>query len=99
VKVDLGNQTAAGHGADTLRQIEAVDGSSFSDQISGTSRRDVLTGAGGPDVLIGGAGADTLYGQRGRDTGRGGSGKDACFDIEVRQGCERHFNRPQQPSD
>ena len=65
LRVDLSNGTStADNGADqdTLRNIQNVIGSAFSDFLKGDDHANILIGGNGNDTLIGGAGADTFYG-------------------------------------
>ena len=61
---------------DTLKNIEAIIGSIFSDKISGSSNADVLSGNSGNDTLSGGDGNDSLDGGAGNDVIYGGAGDD-----------------------
>jgi Ca2+-binding RTX toxin-like protein len=92
VSVNLTNGTAANGygGTDTLRNIQNVTGSAFSDVLIGDSESnwlfggsggsDVIDGAGGSDVLIGGAGGSTLFYARGNDAIYGdGAGNMAAY--------------------
>jgi Ca2+-binding RTX toxin-like protein len=85
VDVDLTAGTATGPGADTLSEIENVNGTGFVDVIEGTEGRnslrgrsgsDIIRGLAGPDTIIGAKGNDVLFGGNGRDTLKGGVGKD-----------------------
>ena len=67
VEVDLGAETAAGHGDDAVRTVEHVRGTSGDDTLAGNGRRNDLWGRGGDDVLDGRAGADRLSGGPGTD--------------------------------
>jgi Ca2+-binding RTX toxin-like protein len=53
---------------DTLRNLEAIVGSSFDDVLIGNEKDNTLIGSDGNDLLIGNAGADTLDGGDGIDT-------------------------------
>jgi VCBS repeat-containing protein len=53
---------------DQLINIEALEGSAFSDRLSGDRNANALRGAEGDDTLDGGAGDDTLEGGEGQDT-------------------------------
>lgn len=92
VTVDLSRTTAqntGGGGIDTLRSVEAVEGSRFADVISGSTRNNTLRGGAGNDVLDGGAGNDVLDGQQGSDTLTGGTGKDKFyFDAALGSGVD-----------
>lgn len=85
VNVNLGNGTASGDGADTLEEVENVDGSRFGDVIQGTELRnrldgrsgpDEIDGHGGEDFILGRDGDDLLLGQKGNDVLRAGRGRD-----------------------
>ena len=67
MSVDLRFERATGEGRDTVRAIENVTGSGFSDWMSGD---------GGDNVLVGGAGDDRIKGQNGNDRLDGGEGND-----------------------
>jgi len=82
----LQNTRAAGF--DTLRSIENVIGSNFSDvltgnasanQLSGNDGNDYLFGQAGDDRLAGGDGNDRFYGGAGNDVMSGGNGFDTAF--------------------
>jgi serralysin len=71
--------------ADTLKSIENVIGTRFTDHITGNASanrlegglgNDTLKGLSGNDTLIGGAGNDRLSGGKGADVLTGGSGYD-----------------------
>jgi len=62
-----GAQLTGGSGSDTLRNIEGVLGSAFSDRLSGSAGDNLLGGNNGNDTLAGGAGNDTLSGGLGSD--------------------------------
>ena len=71
VKVTLSStrsQTTGGGGTDTLKNIENLTGSAFSDTLTGSSGNNVLVGLAGNDWLDGGAGADQMFGGFGNDT-------------------------------
>lgn len=53
--------------SDTLRFIDNVIGSQFSDDLRGDTRANVLVGLDGNDVINGMSGADKLYGGDGND--------------------------------
>ena len=78
VTIDLAQGTAQGGHAegDTLTEIESIQGSSFSDNLTGSAGRTRLYGEGGDDVLAGGGGRDDLRGGAGADTLEGGEGRD-----------------------
>jgi uncharacterized delta-60 repeat protein len=61
-------QDTKGSGFDTLRNIESLIGSRYSDTLTGNSATNVLRGGDGNDRLIGGLGNDTLDGGLGSDT-------------------------------
>ncbi len=80
----VGNATGAA-GNDTLRGIEVVIGSAFTDNLygdglnnhlSGGASRDFLYGGDGDDVLNGGEGDDQLRADNGNDAVYGGNGND-----------------------
>ena len=72
--------TGAGTGgdaeADTLNDIENIDGSDFGDTIIGDEYRNVLRGFAGDDFINAGGGEDTLVGGSGNDSLTGGAGGD-----------------------
>lgn len=87
VRADLSAETAEGPstGSDTLRSIENLIGSQFSDTLRGSGgdnrldggdSGDLLEGLAGNDMLEGRLGNDTLAGGEGRDVLRGGQGND-----------------------
>ena len=53
-------QETGGAGKDTLRDIENLSGSEYSDELTGNNLSNILTGAGGDDTLFGGENADTF---------------------------------------
>jgi Ca2+-binding RTX toxin-like protein len=62
---------------DSYSSIEAVRGSSFSDNITGRDTvADTISGGAGADTIQGLGGADKLYGEWGSDTLFGGAGAD-----------------------
>jgi Ca2+-binding RTX toxin-like protein len=96
VTVDLritGAQNTGSAGLDTIRGIEAVEGSYGDDVIHGNSAANQLTGSLGQDALWGEGGNDTLYGDGvtrwsepdpehpdyDPDTLHGGDGKDVLY--------------------
>jgi Ca2+-binding RTX toxin-like protein len=70
VTVNLTTNTSSGaDGADTLSNIEGVQGSAFNDTLSGANGVDnALYGLGGNDSLNGRTGDDSMIGGRGNDT-------------------------------
>ncbi len=76
VAVNLTTGLATGEGNDTLRAVENVTGSIYSDTITGDAGNNVLSGGAGNDSLSGGDGADTLDGGTGNDSMVGGIGDD-----------------------
>jgi len=69
-------QTTGGSGLDTLKGIENLAGSRFSDSLTGNKNANILLGGDGDDALFGGAGDDVLVGGLGTDTLVGGTGAD-----------------------
>ena len=55
-------------GTDTLKNLENITGSNYSDVLIGNALRNTLTGLGGDDFLIGSGGDDILDGGDGIDT-------------------------------
>ena len=98
VVVDLTLQPAqavgGGQGSDTLRSIEGLEGSAFSDTLKGNASDNLLIGGAGNDILQGGTGSDTAgYGSAtagvrvnlslsGAQSVGGGQGADRLLDIE-----------------
>jgi len=76
--VDLGLGVGFGRGADSLHDIEDIDGSQMADLLIGDEGPNVLRGFIGDDVLNGAGGDDTLIGGRGADVVDGGDGYDTC---------------------
>jgi Ca2+-binding RTX toxin-like protein len=76
--VNLLTQTASDGqgGADVVRNVETVFGTSFADELTGDDNNNSLFGSGGIDVLHGNGGADSLDGSDGNDTLVGGDGND-----------------------
>jgi Ca2+-binding RTX toxin-like protein len=70
VDLRLTGAQATGHGMDTLREIE---------NLQGGNGRDRLFGNGVANLLSGGANDDTLSGYGGRDVLRGGTGDDVLY--------------------
>jgi Ca2+-binding RTX toxin-like protein len=60
----------------SLRFVENIIGSYYSDSLTGNSGKNVIDGAAGNDILYGGAGDDTLIGGSGDGTLIGGVGTD-----------------------
>lgn len=68
---------SGGHAAgDSIRQVEHLIGSAFSDRLVGTTGANSLVGMDGDDTLSGGDGADTIQGGAGGDLLLGGNGID-----------------------
>ncbi|MCC6918554.1 MAG: hypothetical protein IT548_05085 [Alphaproteobacteria bacterium] len=78
VRADLSAESAEGPstGFDTLRSIENLIGSRFSDTLRGSGGDNGLDGGDSGDLLEGLAGNDTLEGRLGNDTLAGGEGRD-----------------------
>jgi Ca2+-binding RTX toxin-like protein len=91
VSVTLKDSGIAGVGSggdaqgDTIFNVENVEGSDFSDNLTGNTGNnkligglgdDAIFGKGGNDKIIGGQGADRLYGDAGNDILQGGDGSD-----------------------
>ncbi|MBQ0943041.1 hypothetical protein KAK07_06815 [Ideonella sp. 4Y16] len=76
-------QLTGGSGTDTLRNIEAVLGSGFSDRLSGTSGDNLLSGGAGHDTLAGGLGNDSLSGGLGSDTFRFDTAPSATLNADT----------------
>jgi len=89
VTVDLaqtgGQDVGGGAGADTLRNLGGVLGSSFADTLTGGANpREALFGGPGNDVLRAGSAGGELHGDLGDDTLIGGPGSDwALFGDNV----------------
>ena len=62
------SQATHGSARDTLRNIENLTGSDYSDRLTGSAGANVLNGGKGNDVLDGGLGNDRLIGGLGNDT-------------------------------
>ena len=76
-KDTMGYLTASGlGGADKIKGVENILGSSYADNLTGDSTANILSGGSGIDTLNGGAGDDTLNGGLGNDALTGGDGKD-----------------------
>ena len=61
-------QNTGGAGTDTVRGIENVIGTAFSDVLTGNEFGNIFTAGNGNDTLVGGLGNDTLDGGAGIDT-------------------------------
>lgn len=83
VSVNLALGTATGEGADTLRNIENIDGSDSNDLIIGSVEANTLQGFADADTLVGGAGDDVLSGREGADRYEfsAGDGMDIINDL------------------
>ncbi|MER7557769.1 calcium-binding protein [Nocardioides sp. NPDC126508] len=87
VKVSLARTTAqstGGAGAETLRGVEGLIGTSRADALTGNAAANRLEGGPGDDRLYGAAGPDRIYGGTGRDYGDGGLGRDWSTSVERR---------------
>jgi Ca2+-binding RTX toxin-like protein len=93
VTIDLGITDAqdTGVGHDSIRNVEGIIGSKYSDTLIGNSVANVLMGGNGDDALYGGGGNDLLYGGEGDDklyaeagggTLAGGDGRDTYYFID-----------------
>lgn len=71
-----GAQDTGGSGLDSLRSLENLIGSNYSDNMTGDANNNVLRGGAGNDVLNGGGGDDVLDGGSGTDCLNGGAGAD-----------------------
>lgn len=76
VSLNSGSGTAGDALGDTLRSIENLEGSRFSDTLTGNTSANRIDGGGGSDFIAGLASNDTLIGQGGNDTATGGTGND-----------------------
>jgi Ca2+-binding RTX toxin-like protein len=83
VNIDLGSGVATGHGTDSLRSIEGVEGSNFDDSIVGDAHPNSLFGEDGDDRIHGRGGrsgfrlfGDFIDGGPGNDAISGGKGFD-----------------------
>lgn len=76
LRVDLATGTGTGHGRDTLEEVEAVEGTVFSDHLAGGPGDDRIAGGAGADVIAGNGGSDRLEGEAGVDHLLGGPGAD-----------------------
>lgn len=74
--VNLATGKLEGVGSTTIRNFEAVIGSSKGDQITGSANADMLDGGKGDDTILGGDGNDTISGGDGKDELNGGAGND-----------------------
>ena len=74
VTVDLAAGTASANGADVIKNIQQVVGSSFNDTMTAGSAAATFIAGSGYDTLIGGAGGDTLVAGAGGDAMTGGGG-------------------------
>jgi len=73
VVVDLVSGGTGGEAAgDTYKDIEAVNGSAFTDKISGSDAAETLAGLGGDDTIVGRGGDDVIRGGDGNDNIWGG---------------------------
>ncbi len=68
VTVDLNGHSASGFGADTIKGVEGVIGSSFNDVFTGDKLGNVFDGGNGNDVFRGRGGSDKFTGGAGKDT-------------------------------
>ena len=85
-RIDLGTSIIRGNsqplhnlGSHTIRHIENVAGSRFSDAIFGDAGDNVIWGLAGDDHLHGGAGNDHLHGGAGNDHLYGDAGDDVLY--------------------
>jgi serralysin len=76
VNLSLTTAQNTGHGTDTIRNVENVEGGSGNDWLTGSIGANKLVGGAGADNLLGGVGADTIIGDAGRDTMFGGTDSD-----------------------
>lgn len=65
-----------------LVDIENLEGSSFSDELTGDAGSNILIGRAGSDILKGQAGSDYLHGGAGNDTVYGGDDHDLIVGAE-----------------
>jgi Ca2+-binding RTX toxin-like protein len=82
VTVDLsisGGQATNAGGFDSIRNIEKLIGSKFSDRLAGSDADETIEGRGGNDDIRGGAEVDKVYGGDGNDKVFGGSGADRVY--------------------
>jgi len=76
VDLSTGSATDGWGDADTLIDIERIDGSAFNDIIYGDDGDNLLRGQAGDDLLVGGDGDDIIRGNAGDDVMEGGAGDD-----------------------
>jgi Ca2+-binding RTX toxin-like protein len=74
-----GAQNTGGGGTDTLVNIRALWGSSFSDVLSGNGDANWFFGANGDDTINGQGGDDTFHAAGGNDVINGGTGNDTVW--------------------
>jgi serralysin len=82
VAVSLGlaaGSTGSGAGGDSLKNVEDIDGSDFSDTLNGSDDANVVRGRAGNDTIDGKGGNDTLDGGAGADSMTGGQGNDVFY--------------------
>ncbi|HEX2560471.1 calcium-binding protein [Phenylobacterium sp.] len=69
----------ADQGADTLQDVEDVNGGAYADTIFGADDENILRGGAGDDRLSGRGGDDLIVGETGNDTLLGGAGADTLI--------------------
>jgi Ca2+-binding RTX toxin-like protein len=82
VTVDLSitaGQTTNAGGFDSIRNIEKLVGTNFSDRLTGGDANEIIEGRNGVDDIQGGLGDDKLYGGNGKDKVTGGTGNDKVY--------------------
>ena len=82
VNLATGTATDSFGGTDTIRNVEAVQGSDLDDLLIGGDGNDTLDGDDGDDTLQGGLGDDVLEGDSGFDSIDGGGGIDTVLYVQ-----------------
>ena len=95
VTVDLSDedfQDTVRAGSDKLKNIRALIGSWYDDELTGDDFSNILIGGPGDDILTGGEGRDTLEGGAGDDTLDGGAELDIASYASAPAGIEISMN-------
>lgn len=92
VNLDIRVRQETGHGFDSIKDVENIEGSNFGDTLTGNALDNVIIGNGGADTFFGLIGNDTLIAGVGTSLFDGGEGVDTViYESTVRVEVDFEF--------